>query len=495
MISSDPDNWDMIANIRTRISIVFSLWTTAIYCGHQALTFALTLYLIARWLKREVLVWPPTRCGSGHWPIARAALLAFGVTCATTATANSPKVATGIDVLAEEGFVRLRGKRVGLLSNPTGVNRRGEPTWKVLRQAPGMRLVALFGAEHGFDGSKGAGVEVPNSVDPTSGLPVYSLYGPGPVRRPTPAMLKDLDVLVYDIQDTGCRSYTYISTLGLAMEACAASGVAVMVLDRPNPLGGRRVEGPGLDPRFRSLVGQWPVPYVYGLTPAEMARMINGERWISNRCDLSVVPMKGWHRSMTWKDTGLPWIASSPNVPHGDSPLYLVATGMLGEIGGVNLGTGSPLSFQIIASTWLDSTSLSRQLQSYRLPGIQFAPFEFDFNRKASDGRELRGARLRFTHPATAPLVAVNLYALEAIKKTTGRDLFRQAQERGKSWGMFDKVSGSDGLRLALQSGKSARDIAASWRAGEDAFRKRRTPYLLYSETAPQSGKGAKPKS
>ncbi|MBL9134651.1 MAG: DUF1343 domain-containing protein [Verrucomicrobiales bacterium] len=411
-----------------------------------------------------------------------------------SAEAKAASVMTGIDVLADEGFTRLRGKRVGLLSNPTGVNRRGEPTWKVLRQAPGTRLVALFGAEHGFDGTKSAGIETPDSVEPSTGLPIYSLYGPGPVRRPTPAMLKDIDVLVYDIQDTGCRSYTYISTLGLAMEACAASGVAVMVLDRPNPLGGRRVEGPGLDPRFRSLVGQWPMPYVYGLTPGEVARMINGELWISNRCQLSVVPMKGWHRSMTWKETGLRWIASSPNVPSGESPLYLVATGMLGEIGGVNLGTGTPLSFQIIASSWLESATLTRQLNSYRLPGIQFSPFDFDFNRKASDGRELRGSRIRFTQPATAPLVAVNLYALESIKKTTGRDLFRQAQERGKSWGMFDKVSGSDRLRLALQSGKSAREIAASWRPGEDAFRKRRTPYLLYPESPSPPAKGKKPK-
>lgn len=397
-------------------------------------------------------------------------------------------MATGIDVLENEGFVRLRGKRVGVLTNPTGLNGRGEATWKVLRRAPGLRLVALFGAEHGFNGSKGAGMEIPDTIEPASGLPVYSLYGPGPIRRPTAQMLKDIDVLVYDIQDTGCRSYTYISSLGLAMEACGANGVAVMVLDRPNPLGGRRVEGPGLDPRFRSLVGQWPVPYVYGLTPGEMARMINGEGWISNRCELSVVAMKGWQRSMTWKDTGLRWVPSSPNVPFGESPLYLVGTGMLGEIGGLNLGTGSPLSFQVIASSWLDPAALARQLNGYRLPGVQFSPFEFDFNRKAADGRELRGVRLRFSQPATAPLVAINFYALEAIKKTTGRDLFRQAQERGKSWSMFDKVSGSDRLRRALQSGIPARDIVAAWRPGEEAFRKRRIPYLLYPEagTAPR---------
>jgi len=398
----------------------------------------------------------------------------------------SAEVLTGIDVLEATQFAALRGKRVGLISNPTGINRRGEPTWKVLARAPGVRLAALFGAEHGFSGQVGAGVEVPNSTHQPTGLPIFSLYGPGPTRRPTAAMLENIDVLVYDIQDTGCRSYTYISTLGLAMEACAKNKVRFMVLDRPNPLGGQRVEGPGLDPKFKSFVGQWPMPYVYGLTPGELARMIRGEGWIEGRCDLEVIPLRGWTRRMTWNDTGLRWIASSPNVPRGDTPLYLVATGVLGEIGGLNLGTGSPLSFRVIGAPWLDADQFTRHLQAYKLPGVRFDPLQLDFNRRSSDGNELRGARLHFTQPATAPLVAINFYALESVRKSSGKDLFRLALERGKSWDMFDKVTGSDRTRRAMQSGKRARDIVASWKPGEDLFRKRRTPYLLYPETAPK---------
>src|SRR5690606_8494055 len=157
----------------------------------------------------------------------------------------------------------------------------------------------------------------------------------------------------------------------------------------PNPLGGVRVEGPGLNPRFRSFVGQWPIPYVYGLTPGELARMINGERWIPKRCTLTVVPMRGWKRSMTWRDVDLPWIPSSPNVPSGETPLYLAATGMLGEIGGVNLATGTPQSFQIIGASWLDPSAFAARLASYRLPGVVFEPVEIDFNRNPTDGREL----------------------------------------------------------------------------------------------------------
>lgn len=394
------------------------------------------------------------------------------------------EISTGIDVLEAGGFAELRGKRIGLISNPSAVNRRGQATWRILKQARELSLVALFGAEHGFDGRAKAGTEVRDGREAETGLPIYSLYGPGPTRKPTTNMLRGLDVLVYDIQDTGCRSYTFISTLGMAMEACAEAGVQFCVLDRPNPLGGLRVEGPQRSPRFKSFVGQWPIPYVYGMTPGELARMINGEGWISRRCRLTVVRMKGWTRSMTWKDTGLDWIATSPNVPTGETPLYLVATGILGEIGGLNLATGTPDSFRLVGAPWLDPKKLSGHLQLAGLPGIRFQPVELDLNRKAHDGREFRGIRLDFTDAARAPLVAVNYHILEAVKKSGGRDLFAQAMARGRSWEMFDKVSGTDQVRLALQKGRPARDIVSSWADGEAEFRRRRRPYLLYPTQA-----------
>ena len=166
-----------------------------------------------------------------------------------------------------------------------------------------------------------AGKEFPNSTHRHTGLPIYSLYGPGPVRKPTPAMLKKIDCLVYDIQDTGARSYTFISTMGLCMEECGKAGVEFVVLDRPNPLGGQRVEGLILNPRFKSLVGHWKIPYVYGMTAGELAYMISGESWIRYRPKISIVKMKGWTRSMHWRGTGLKWVPTSPNIPHGNSPV------------------------------------------------------------------------------------------------------------------------------------------------------------------------------
>ena len=230
------------------------------------------------------------------------------------------QVRLGSEQLAANEFKELQGKRVGLITNPSGANHNGETTIELLRRAPGVRLLALFGPEHGVYGDVKAGERIPERTDARTGLPVHSLYGA--TRKPTPAMLQGLDVLVYDLQDTGVRSYTFISTMGLAMEACAEAGLEFVVLDRPNPLGGERVEGPPLDERFRSFVGQWNIPYAYGMTCGELARMINGEGWIKKPCALTVVPMTGWRRSMVWHDTGLPWVPTSPNVPRADSPLY-----------------------------------------------------------------------------------------------------------------------------------------------------------------------------
>jgi uncharacterized protein YbbC (DUF1343 family) len=386
----------------------------------------------------------------------------------------------GSQVLADDGFRALRGKRVGLITNRTGVNRQGRWTIDLLRSAPGVRLVALFAPEHGLRGEFAAGEEFPDGTDARTGLPVHSLYGPGPVRKPTPAMLRGLDALVYDVQDLGVRSYTYISTLGLAMEACGQAGIEFVVLDRPNPLGGRRVEGPMLDPRFRSFVGRWPVPYVYGLTAAELARMIQGEGWITNRCRLVLAPMRGWRRSMTWRDTGLAWVPTSPNVPKAETALHLVATGLLGEIGGVSIGMGAGLPFQCVAAPWLKGDKTASYLNGLRLPGVRFDPITYQPMRGNFRSQKVAGVKIRLTDPAEAPLVAINFHALEAVRKLAGRDLFAEAERRGQSFAMFDKVNGTDATRRALQSGQSATNIVRGWQAGEEDFRKRRERYLIY---------------
>ena len=206
----------------------------------------------------------------------------------------TPVVELGIDTLVKFKFKGLEGKRVGLLTNQTGVNSRGVSTIDILRNAKEVNLVALYSPEHGLYGAELAGDAVSDTKDVRTGLPVYSLHGA--TRKPTPAMMKGIDVLLYDLQDIGCRSYTYISTMGLAMEAAGEAGVAFYVLDRPNPLGGNRIEGMPLDPAFRSFVGQWNIPYVYGLTPGELAQMIVKERWITKAPKLVIVPGPGWCR-------------------------------------------------------------------------------------------------------------------------------------------------------------------------------------------------------
>jgi uncharacterized protein YbbC (DUF1343 family) len=254
---------------------------------------------------------------------AAAALMAFiapaGEACAQT-------VETGIEMLAKSKFDLLSGKRVGLVTNPTGADRSLVSTVDILHNASGFELAALYGPEHGVRGEFAAGEYVDFEIDPATGVPVYSLYGK--TRKPSPEMLKDVDILVYDIQDIGSRSYTYISTLGLVMEAAAEKGIALVVLDRPNPLGGIRMEGAVTRPGFYSFVSQFAIPYVHGLTVGELAMFLNGEGLLANgiKCELHVVKMSGWKRNMLFEETGLPWVPSSPHVPHKDTPLFYPAT-------------------------------------------------------------------------------------------------------------------------------------------------------------------------
>lgn len=390
------------------------------------------------------------------------------------------RVMLGNEVLAAQEFKCLQGKRVGLLTNPSGVNGQGQSTIEMLHHAQGVKLAALFAAEHGLDGNIPAGTEFSNSTQAQTGLPVFSLYGPGPVRKPTSRMLAGLDALVYDLQDTGCRSYTFIATMGLAMEACAQAGVEFVVLDRPNPLGGERVEGPRLDPHYKSMVSQWNVPYVYGLTCGELAQMINGEGWIKPRCKVTVVRMRGWQRNLVWHNTGLVWVPTSPYIRTGDAPLYYVATGVLGEIGGVSIGMSTATPFQVVAAPDLDPQAFCRKLDGYGLSGVRFRPVAYKPAAGYFRDQVIRGARIEITAPAQAPLMAINYYALEAIKKVTGRNLFAEARKAGKSFGLFDKVNGTGAIRQALESGQSAASIVRAWKKGEEAFRQQRKKYLLY---------------
>ena len=233
---------------------------------------------------------------------------------------NAQRIKTGIEVLKSQNFKILEGKRVGLITNPTGIDNNLTSTVDILNNAPNVNLVALYGPEHGVRGDIHAGDKVDSSVDAATGLPVHSLYGA--TRKPTPEMLKDIDVLVYDIQDIGCRSFTYISTMGVAMEAAAENDKEFIVLDRPNPLGGNKVEGNLVEDPYISFVSQFKIPYLYGLTCGELALLINKEFMSEKPCDLKVVKMKKWKRKMTYEDTGLQWVPSSPHIPHPHSAVF-----------------------------------------------------------------------------------------------------------------------------------------------------------------------------
>ncbi len=373
----------------------------------------------------------------------------------------------GIDFLAGRQFDLLRGKRVGLITNHTSMTGRGEMTRVAMQRALGGQLRALYAPEHGIDGTVGAGIHVSTRKDGVTGLTVYSLYGP--TRKPTAAMLAPIDVLVFDLQDIGCRSYTYISTMAVAMEAAAENGKEFVVLDRPNPLGGVRVEGPPLEPRWKSFVGQIPVPYVHGMTVGELAMMTAGQRWISGVPRLRVVKMQGWNRQMSWQDTGLRWYRTSPNIPHATSPAYYVATGMLGGASAVDVGIGTENPFGYAGGRGVNPGAFVAACQRWNMPGVGFAPY-------SRNG--FGGARLSIHPKAGADLTALDVYLIAELNRQSGGKVL--ANMKGDKLSLFNKVYGSEGLYTQLKRGVSPGSIVSGWRRSVDAFRGQRQRYLLY---------------
>lgn len=375
----------------------------------------------------------------------------------------------GIDVLEANHFDLLQGRRVGLITNQTGVNANGVKTRKILRDAPGVKLVALFTPEHGLDGTEGAGKYVSSRRDALTGLPAYSLYGPN--RKPAPGMLKGIDTLVFDMQDIGCRSYTYVSTMGKCMQAAAEAGIEFIVLDRPNPLGGNRVEGPGMEREWISFIGQFPVPYVHGLTTGELAQMSNARGWMGPKCRLKIVKMRGWSRSMTWPDTGLRWVQTSPNVPRAMSPFYYVLTGLIGELSPPELGINTSEPFEILATSWMDAGKFTAYLNSLDTPGISFSP--------VTGFKGCNGVRIRISSDTRADLCATSMFMLAYMNKTAGsRSVFQRTG--GEAMDLFYKSCGGKTIRRQIESGVSPRTIAASWEPSIAKFRSERSAYLLY---------------
>ena len=393
-------------------------------------------------------------------------------------------VKPGIEVLRESGFQQLRGKRVGLVTNPSGVDSRLKSTIDILFQAPEVNLVALYGPEHGVRGDMYAGDKVNDSVDPVTGLPVYSLYGK--TRKPTTEMLAGVDVMVYDIQDVGVRSYTFISTLGLVMEACAPLGIEVMVLDRPNPLGGNKIEGCYVEQPFNSFVSQYKIPYVYGLTVGELAVLINEEGLKRGqkgdqepvKCKLSVIPMQGWTRSMLYEDTKLPWVLPSPNIPFSDSPMYYAASGVCGELYGfMNIGIGYTLPFQVFGAVWLDPQALKSRLESYDIEGVSFRTIWYKPFAGSLKGQLVKGLQFFFTDYEKARITEVQFLVMQAVAELYPD---KMAFSVVNGYGLFDKVCGTDYVRNTFGQTYKLDDIKDYWRKDEESFRALSQKYHIY---------------
>ncbi|MBP5398417.1 MAG: DUF1343 domain-containing protein [Bacteroidales bacterium] len=412
------------------------------------------------------------------------ARLALSVCLLLLSLSLSASVKPGIEVLRERNFDLLEGKRVGLVTNPSGVDRQLKSTIDILRDAPNVNLVALYGPEHGVRGDVWAGGKIEDSVDKQTGLPVFSLYGA--TRKPTPQMLQGIDVMVYDIQDVGTRSYTFISTLGLVMRTCGELGIEVVVLDRPNPLSGLKVEGCCVQEGFFSFVSQYEIPYLYGLTVGELAVLINEEGLNRDqkgdqppvKCTLTVVPMEGWSRDMLYADTGLPWVLPSPNIPTADAAKAYPASGLCGELYGfVQVGIGYTLPFGVFAAEWIDADALKARLDSLSLPGTAFRTIQYRPMTGSSAGKLIYGVQFFFTDFQAARVTLTQFYVMQALAELYPD---RKAFTPARRVGLFDKCCGTDQVRERFGQRHRVEDIEALWMGDVEAFRKASSRYWLY---------------
>lgn len=396
----------------------------------------------------------------------------------------SAQVRPGIEVLRDSGFEDLQGRRVGLVTNPSGVDCDLRSTIDILAEAPGVNLVALYAPEHGVRGDIYAGGKVESGRDDHTGLPVHSLYGS--TRQPTKEMLKGVDIMVYDIQDVGTRSYTFISTLGLVMRTCAEMGIPVMVLDRPNPLGGLKIEGPLVRDGFHSFVSQYKIPYVYGLTVGELAVLINEEglnrgqngRSEPLKCKLTVIPMEGWTRDMLFEDTGLPWVLPSPNIPYPENAIGYPSAGLCGELYDyLNIGIGYTLPFGTFAEEWVDADKLKAKLDSYNLPGVAWRTVHYKPISGRLNGKLIHGVQYYYTDYEAADITLTQFYVMQAVYELYGKNPFTGAGDR---LAMFNKVCGSDYVSVNFGRTMKVSSIAAYWTADADAFRKLARKYQMY---------------
>jgi uncharacterized protein YbbC (DUF1343 family) len=380
-------------------------------------------------------------------------------------------VLTGIDVLLRDGPGDLAGKRLGLITNHTGRTADGRSTVDALHGMDGVQLVALFGPEHGLRGTAEAGEEIADGRDTRTGLPVHSLYGE--TRQPTAAMLADVDVLVFDIQDIGTRYYTYVWTMALAMRSAAEHGKAFVVLDRPNPIGGALVQGNVLDTAYSTFVGLYPVPMRHGMTAGEVAQLVN--RAFGAGADLSVVRMDGWSRAQYYDDTGLPWVRPSPNMPSVESATHYPGT-CLFEGTNLSVGRGTPLAYQQIGASWLDAPAVAERLTARNLPGVRVEAVTFT-PQNPGDGKfagaTVPGLRFHVTDRTSYDPTHTAVATLVDIQSLHGDSLTFAVSH-------FDRLAGTDSLRLGILAGDDVAALTSGWGAQLAAFQVLRGRNLLY---------------
>lgn len=411
------------------------------------------------------------------------------LTVALTSIHAQP-IMLGIDVLEQSGFKAISGKRIGLLTHPAGVNRKGQSSIEVLRRAPNVQLAALFGPEHGIYGNEKANVPVDDKIDPRTGLPVYSLYGK--YRKPTPKMLRGLDALVVDLQDVGVRSYTYVSCMRYAMEACFEAGVEVVVLDRPNPLGGRKVDGPPLDREWRSYVGAFHVPYVHGLTIGELARIAKASKnWmevtesVRRSGKLTVIPMRGWNRDMKWPATGLRWVPTSPYIPDLSAVLGYAMTGLGCQEGGFSHGIGTPYPFRFLRYKGKSAAQVKQALESKHIPGLDFRIVQA----KTKAGASIEGVYVRVTDWNRVKPTELSFHLMQiAATWAAPSNPFAEA----KNTSLFNKHVGSTTWWNEIsQRGPNARVslFVNNWAQQASDFQRKCRPFWLYNLSPKESAR------
>lgn len=381
----------------------------------------------------------------------------------------------GLEVFLAETAEETAGKRLGLVAGPSSVDRELRSSVERFHRHPALNLVALFGPEHGLRGEAQAGVPVAAYRDTLTGLPVYSLYGDA--RRPSPDMLRDIDAIIIDLQDGGVRFYTFLATALYVMEAAAAAGRQVILLDRPAPITGARIEGPLLDADFASFVGPYPMPIRYGMTIGELAQLANREYGIN--CDLTVIPMQGWTREMWFDDTGLPFVPSSPNLPTLDA-MTLYPGACLIEGTNLSEGRGSTKPFEYIGAPWIDAPRLADQLNDLNLDGLRFRPVYFVPTFSKYQGELCAGLHIHVTDREVLQPVAAILNLLQVVIASYPQDFSWRAPRAAGSKAPIDLLCGGAAVREHLDARGPVDDLIASWQPGTEAYLRMRQKYLLY---------------